>query len=70
MSTIIYPECQNDDIRKKEIDLTSPFSKKEIRVRKDLISDESKGITVCETCRDGKVVIAKGNRFDRIKAET
>lgn len=69
MSTIIYPKCPNDDIRKKEADLTSPLDKKEIRVRNDLKTDESKGIMMCETCRNGKVIVARGNRFDKIKAE-
>ncbi len=72
MSTIIYPLCKHDDIRKNPNDFTSPFDQKNIRVtemRKK--ADEelvARGETVCKNCRDGKVVIAKSNRFDDVSA--
>jgi hypothetical protein len=58
MAYVIYPECTNDAIRKKEIDLMSPLSKKHIYPQT--------GNEVCMTCAPEKRVIAKGNRFDGI----
>jgi len=73
MSTIVYPKCPHDNIRRKVTDFTSPLARKDIRVTSEQKkADEeliARGEFVCPTCRDGKVVIAKGNRFDKIKAK-
>jgi hypothetical protein len=58
MAYVIYPECTNDTIRKKEIDLMSPFSKKDIYPQT--------GNVVCMICAPEKRAIAKGNRFDGV----
>ncbi len=64
MSTVVYPECLHDDIRKSEINLTNPLSNNKIKRGEKPKSN----IFVCLTCCKGKVIIAKGNRFDFIDA--
>ena len=62
MAYVIYPVCLNDDHRKKEVDLRSPFSNKDIYPQD--------GNEVCMICATEKRVIANGNSFDLIEANT
>ncbi len=65
MSTEIYPECSHDDIRKHTVDLTSPLDQHHIKRSSKTPKPNN---FMCVNCNNGKVLIAKGNRFDFIDA--